>query len=41
LWDFAKGDEAIYVEEVRTTFLHELGHFFGFDEEGLAERGLD
>jgi predicted Zn-dependent protease with MMP-like domain len=41
LWDFAEGDEEIFCEEVHTTFLHELGHFFGLDEDGLTERGLD
>jgi predicted Zn-dependent protease with MMP-like domain len=40
LWDFAEGDEAIYRREVRTTFLHELGHFLGLDEIDLEERGL-
>ncbi len=28
-------------EEVRITVLHEVGHFFGLDEERLAELGLD
>jgi predicted Zn-dependent protease with MMP-like domain len=41
LWDFAKGEESRFCEEVRTTFLHELGHFFGLDEDDLIERGLD
>ena len=41
LWDFAGGEEAVYGEEIRTTFLHELGHFFGLDEDDLTERGLD
>ena len=41
LWDFAEGDEAIYREEVRTTYLHELGHYLGLDELDLEERGLD
>jgi predicted Zn-dependent protease with MMP-like domain len=27
--------------EIRTTLLHETGHFFGLDEEELAELGLD
>jgi predicted Zn-dependent protease with MMP-like domain/predicted negative regulator of RcsB-dependent stress response len=27
--------------EIRTTLLHETGHFFGLDEEDLAELGLD
>ena len=26
-------------EEVRITLLHEIGHFFGFDDEELEERG--
>ncbi len=41
LWDFAEGDEAVYREEVRTTYLHELGHYLGLDELDLEERGLD
>lgn len=27
--------------ELRTTLLHEIGHFLGLDEEDLAERGLE
>jgi predicted Zn-dependent protease with MMP-like domain len=27
--------------EIRTTLLHETGHFFGLDEEDLAEMGLE
>lgn len=41
LWDFAEGDEAVYRDEVRTTYLHELGHYLGLDELDLEERGLD
>jgi len=41
LWDFAEGDEAIFRDEVHTTFLHELGHYLGLDEDDLTERGLD
>jgi len=41
LWDVAEGDEEVFCEEVRITFLHELGHFFGLDEDDLTERGLD
>jgi predicted Zn-dependent protease with MMP-like domain len=41
LWDFAEGDDNAFCEEVHTTFLHELGHFFGLDEDDLTERGLD
>jgi predicted Zn-dependent protease with MMP-like domain len=41
LWDFAEGDKKVFCEEVRTTFLHELGHFFGLDEDDLIDRGLE
>jgi predicted Zn-dependent protease with MMP-like domain len=40
LWDEAEADEEIYRREVRTTFLHELGHYLGLDEDQLMERGL-
>lgn len=41
IWDFAEGDEAAYREEIRTTLLHELGHYLGLDEIDLEDRGLD
>jgi predicted Zn-dependent protease with MMP-like domain len=41
LWDYADGDEALFREEVRTTYLHELGHYLGLDELDLEERGLE
>jgi predicted Zn-dependent protease with MMP-like domain len=41
LRDFAGGDEKMFCSEVRTTFLHELGHFFGLDEDDLTDRGLE
>jgi predicted Zn-dependent protease with MMP-like domain len=41
LWDLADGDEKAFCDEVRTTFLHELGHFLGLDEDELMDRGLD
>lgn len=41
LWDWVDCDLAVYREEVATTFLHELGHFLGWDEDEIAERGLD
>ena len=41
LWDFAEGDEEIFGDEVHTTYLHELGHYLGLDEDELSERGLD
>ena len=41
LWDFAEGDADIFCEEVHTTYLHELGHYLGLDEDDLFDRGLD
>lgn len=41
LWNFADEDENVFLEEVGTTFLHELGHFLGLGEDDLTERGLD
>ena len=41
LWDYAEGDDAVFREEVRITYLHELGHYLGWDEDELARRGLD
>jgi len=41
LWDFADEDEAVFLEEVHTTYLHELGHYLGLDEDDLFERGLE
>lgn len=35
----ASDDAAMLAEEVRTTLLHELGHYFGFDEDGLERLG--
>ncbi|HLP25206.1 MAG TPA: metallopeptidase family protein [Acidobacteriota bacterium] len=41
LWDYAESDVAIYRDEVRLTYLHELGHYLGWDEDEVAERGLE
>lgn len=41
LWDFAEADEEIFLEEVHTTYLHELGHYLGLDEDDLFDRGLE
>jgi predicted Zn-dependent protease with MMP-like domain len=41
LWDLAEGDESAYRDEVRLTYLHELGHYLGWDEEEVARRGLE
>ena len=41
LWDQAEADEEIFRDEVRTTYLHELGHYLGLDEDDLLDRGLE
>lgn len=41
IWDQAEAAEEIFCEEVRTTYLHELGHYLGLDEDDLFERGLE
>lgn len=41
LWDFAEEDVEIFKEEVRTTYLHELGHYLGWDEDDVTARGLE
>lgn len=41
LWDWCEEDEAAFREECATTWLHELGHYLGWDEEEVAARGLE
>jgi len=41
LWDMCEAEEDAYREEVRITFLHEVGHYLGLDEGDLTERGLE
>ena len=41
LWDLAEADEGFFREEVHTTYLHELGHYLGLDEDDLFDRGLE
>ena len=41
LWEFTGTDESAFLEETRITYLHELGHYFGFDEDDLQERNLN
>ena len=41
LWDFAEGDVAVFRDETRQTYLHELGHYLGWDEDELTARGLE
>ena len=38
--DMVEADEEAFRDEVRTTLLHELGHYLGLDEDELEERGL-
>jgi predicted Zn-dependent protease with MMP-like domain len=38
--DYCAEEGADFAEEVRLTYLHELGHHFGWDEGDLEERGL-
>lgn len=40
LRDEAGDDPARFRQEVRTTLLHELGHYLGLDEDELERRGL-
>lgn len=41
LWDVSGEDETIYREEIQTTYMHELGHYLGLDEDDLTDRGLE
>jgi predicted Zn-dependent protease with MMP-like domain len=41
IWDQAEGDDRAYRDEVRLTYLHELGHYLGWDEDEVARRGLE
>jgi len=41
IWELAEGNEMIFRDEIRTTLMHELGHYLGLDEDGLIERGLE
>jgi predicted Zn-dependent protease with MMP-like domain len=39
--ELSEGDVEFFREDVRDTFLHELGHYLGLDEDDLTERGLE
>lgn len=41
LWEWVEQDEQDYRDEVGITLLHELGHYFGWDEQDVGERGLE
>ena len=40
LWGYSEEDETTFIEEVRITYLHELGHYLGMEEDDLEKRGL-
>jgi len=40
IWDYADGDPDLFDDEVRITYLHELGHYLRLDEGDLERRGL-
>jgi len=40
LWDESGGRIRAFREEVRITYLHELGHYLGLEEEDMEPRGL-
>lgn len=40
LWDYSEEDYGIFDDEVRTTYLHEFGHYLGLDEDEVEARGL-
>ena len=42
IWDFAQEeDDATFEDEISITYLHELGHYLGWDEDDLEARGLE
>ncbi len=41
IWAAAEDDLEVFRDEVRITYLHELGHYLGWDEDQLTARGLD
>jgi len=40
IWEFAQEEGNSFGEEVRKTYLHEIGHFLGLDESDLWDRDL-
>lgn len=40
IWDYVECDAQAYREEVRRTYLHELGHYLGLGEDDLDDRDL-
>ncbi|MFT3783101.1 MAG: metallopeptidase family protein [Nibricoccus sp.] len=40
IYDEAEGNTRRFDEEVKLTYLHELGHYLGWDEDEVEARGL-
>ncbi len=40
LWEYSTRRAHSFEDEVRITYLHELGHYLGLDEDDLKARGL-
>jgi len=38
--DYCRDENIPFADEVRTTYLHELGHHLGWDEDDLEARNL-
>jgi predicted Zn-dependent protease with MMP-like domain len=38
--DMVEGDGEAFLDEVHITYIHELGHYLGLNEDELDERGL-
>jgi predicted Zn-dependent protease with MMP-like domain len=41
IWASVDQDNALFVEELRITLLHELGHYLGWDEADMERLGID
>ncbi len=41
LWELSESDEDIFRQEIRRTYMHELGHYLGLNEDDLLDRGLE
>lgn len=40
IWAMVESNEEEFRLEVRTTLMHELGHYLGLDEDDLDDRGI-
>ena len=41
IWSYAQGNPKTFRRELRTTYVHEIGHYLGLEEEDLFERGIE